>query len=199
VNVNIGCGPYTPRGWINVDRDPQYTPDVLADSWDLPFGDGTVGCVYCGHVLEHMTYEDEAPRTLREIRRVLAPGGRLLVVGPDYDLATTTMVDPLGRPWHADEYTLDTITNRRPEGEPESPGWHQWTATETNTAELVRSVFPGATIETKRENVKWAREFGTGRWLPVVSSDIGRLGELGWFIFSAVWWQTAIHAVKEGE
>lgn len=188
MNVNLGCGPYKPEGWINIDADPQYEPDVLAMSWDLPFADESIGCVYAGHVLEHMTYDEQAPATLREIKRVLHPGGRLLVVGPDYDMA---------RRFNADEYTISTIENIRPEGEPESPGWHQWTATAANTLALVQSVFPEARLETSEQDVRWCRdEDDDGRWKPVASAALGQLAEEGWFIFSMVWWQVGIQAWK---
>ena len=186
MNVNLGCGPYTPKGWINVDADPQYGADLIAQSWDLPFPDSSVGCVYCGHVLEHMSYDIEAPATLREILRVLVPEGRLLVVGPDMDVA---------RELGAEQWILDAIENRRPEGHAESPGWHQWTATAANTLELVRSVFPAAVQATDPERIKWAKD-DEGVWYPVACPELGQLVEQGWFVFSMTWWQVAIKASK---
>jgi SAM-dependent methyltransferase len=52
---------------------------VIADASDLPFGDGSFDLVTCHLVLHHI--EPLMP-VLNELRRVLAPGGRLLVMEP---------------------------------------------------------------------------------------------------------------------
>jgi SAM-dependent methyltransferase len=49
----------------------------------LPFGDGVFGLVTCLDVLEHL---DDDLGALRELRRVTAPGGALLVTVPAYQL-----------------------------------------------------------------------------------------------------------------
>ena len=46
----------------------------------LPFGDGVFDAVFCTEVLEHLK---EPVRCLREIRRVLTPGGRLTLSVPN--------------------------------------------------------------------------------------------------------------------
>lgn len=67
---------------------------VVGDVRDLPFGDGAFELVHCISTLEHVGRDNEvygvdAPRdtagdepALRELHRVLAPGGRLLVSVP---------------------------------------------------------------------------------------------------------------------
>jgi ubiquinone/menaquinone biosynthesis C-methylase UbiE len=50
---------------------------VAADLAKLPFADGTFDCATCGYVLEHLP---DARLGLREIARVLVPGGRLLLL-----------------------------------------------------------------------------------------------------------------------
>ncbi|MCG3135122.1 MAG: Ubiquinone biosynthesis O-methyltransferase [Planctomycetes bacterium] len=55
---------------------------VLAPPYVLPFRDGAFDLVLCEEVLEHV---DDPDRLVREIARVLAPGGRaLLLIGPMY-------------------------------------------------------------------------------------------------------------------
>jgi SAM-dependent methyltransferase len=49
------------------------TPDVFADAVALPFADGTFDGVICLEVLEHVR---EPAAVIREIARVLKPGGR---------------------------------------------------------------------------------------------------------------------------
>jgi SAM-dependent methyltransferase len=43
---------------------------------------GAYGAIYCAHLIEHFAYTD-ASRLLAESFRVLAPGGRLLVITPN--------------------------------------------------------------------------------------------------------------------
>ena len=52
----------------------------VADCRDLPFGDGQFDCVISFETLEHLV-EQEA--LLHEFRRVLAPGGFLMISSPD--------------------------------------------------------------------------------------------------------------------
>lgn len=49
---------------------------VEGDAHDLPFGEGEFDVVYCRYVLEHVV---DPANVLREMRRVLRPGGRVFV------------------------------------------------------------------------------------------------------------------------
>jgi ubiquinone/menaquinone biosynthesis C-methylase UbiE len=49
---------------------------VRGDAHELPFADGAFDLVYCRYVLEHLA---KPSRALREMRRVLKPGGRVAV------------------------------------------------------------------------------------------------------------------------
>lgn len=87
VKLNLGCGDpfcHAPDPWVNVDVRPETQADVLADLLDLPWNAEEAELIYAGHVLEHLPYLS-ALDALREMHRVLVPGGRLLVVGPDSD------------------------------------------------------------------------------------------------------------------
>jgi SAM-dependent methyltransferase len=53
---------------------------LCADGYDLPFADGSFGLVLLIAVLEHTS---EPWRLLAEARRVLKPGGRVLIVVPN--------------------------------------------------------------------------------------------------------------------
>lgn len=84
--LNIGCGTHNaPAPWVNVDcvEKPDVHPDVIAPVGEpLPFPDGSAEKVFAGHVLEHVPW----PETLafvHDLKRILAAGGELLVVGPD--------------------------------------------------------------------------------------------------------------------
>lgn len=68
---------------VTVDIDPGKGPDIVGDIRDL--GDiGSFDVVYCSHTLEHLSWSD-VDRALREFRRVLLPGGVLIVWVPDLD------------------------------------------------------------------------------------------------------------------
>lgn len=129
MKLNIGCGEHYALDWVNVDAyrgaagaHPQ--PDLVASATDLPFKDGIATHVFCGHVLEHLRYDDELPVALPEIRRVLTPDGRLMVIGPDIDLTREhepVLIDGVvhgGQRWPGDE--------------------HQWESTGALTLEAVR-------------------------------------------------------------
>jgi SAM-dependent methyltransferase len=64
--------------------------DEVIDITRLPFGDRTFDAVICNHVLEHVP-DDRA--AMRELRRVLAPGGWALLLVPDVE-AEHTVEDP---------------------------------------------------------------------------------------------------------
>ena len=56
---------------------PEY---LAADMTRLPFADETFDAVTCGYVIEHL---DDPRPGLREIRRVLKPGGRMLLIATE--------------------------------------------------------------------------------------------------------------------
>jgi predicted SAM-dependent methyltransferase len=88
IRLNVGCNEYAAEGWTNIDRYEHEGVDLVADltvSW--PWTDGSVQAIYAGHVLEHLTYDDELPAFLSEARRVLVPLGIMMVVGPDVERA----------------------------------------------------------------------------------------------------------------
>jgi len=60
--------------------------NLIGSLLDIPLKDGSCSDVYCGHVLEHIAPE-QVKDALAEVRRVLAPSGELMIVGPDLDRA----------------------------------------------------------------------------------------------------------------
>ena len=70
---------------LNIEGiDPNYSSDRVRTGslTALPFDDNTFERAICLDVLEHLTY-DEQPEALRELHRVLKPGGELLVSIPN--------------------------------------------------------------------------------------------------------------------
>jgi len=85
VVLDVGCGrkPYSSliqcNSYVGVERNASLEPDVVADAVSLPFKAGAFDSVLCTEVIEHIPEPEEA---VREIQRVLKPGGVLLLSAP---------------------------------------------------------------------------------------------------------------------
>jgi SAM-dependent methyltransferase len=88
--LDVGCGskPYRTlfdgAQYVGLDIDSETArlrgvADAFYDGGRFPFADGEFASVLCNQVLEHVFQPEEF---VREIRRVLAPGGRLLMTVP---------------------------------------------------------------------------------------------------------------------
>lgn len=86
MKINFGSGQRkfdTKHGWVNVDCQQKWEPDVLAKKGEpLPFEKGSVEVIVMHHVLEHFGC-GEADSLIREFYGLLKPGGRLIVSVPD--------------------------------------------------------------------------------------------------------------------
>jgi SAM-dependent methyltransferase len=144
--LNVGCGGHrAPDPWVNIDRGlgspvredgnrsfPCH-PDVIADVRSLPFEDGSASAIYAGHVLEHIEY-DEVHLALEEFRRVLEPGGKLAIVGPDMDRAVGEF----------EEFAVCIWPGLVGEWSNWAGAPHQYRPTAVNTWKLIVPVFPHA-------------------------------------------------------
>lgn len=78
--LNLGAGfRQSPPGFLGVDRELYPGVAVQADLGALPFAGGSLDGVLCEMVLEHVP---DARGALREMARVLKPGGRLYLALP---------------------------------------------------------------------------------------------------------------------
>lgn len=85
LRVHIASGPHRAEGWTNVDAAPN--ADVRADlRRPLPFADESVAMIFCEHFMDHVQYPDVASKVLREMHRVLEPGGRVRLVLHDAEM-----------------------------------------------------------------------------------------------------------------
>jgi ubiquinone/menaquinone biosynthesis C-methylase UbiE len=102
--LDVGCGAGTLVRWLRsagarvkgaecgvemrrraIEADPDHAGDYVdAEGQDLPFDDGSFDAVIYSYSLHHVPTE-AIPTALREARRVLRPGGRLVVVEPAVD------------------------------------------------------------------------------------------------------------------
>lgn len=84
--LNLGCGRHVLDGWVNVDvqvslKAPR-SPEILCDLKTIPLPDGCAEEVMAIHVFEHF-YFWETPAVLAEWRRLLTPGGSLVLELPN--------------------------------------------------------------------------------------------------------------------
>jgi len=83
LRLHIG-GKEPKHGWKILNIQPGPHVDFVGDCTDLgDFEDGVAQAIYASHVLEHLGYQEELPRALKEFHRVLAPGGELMISVPD--------------------------------------------------------------------------------------------------------------------
>jgi SAM-dependent methyltransferase len=78
-NLYVGGAGARPKGYVNLDLFPVPGVNVAASVEQLPFRDNLFQRVECDAVLEHVEYPE---RAMREIERVLAPGGFAHLVTP---------------------------------------------------------------------------------------------------------------------
>lgn len=90
--LHIGCGTQPLPDWlpcdneVRVDIDPSVKPDFVRNMLDL-HDIGTFDVIYSSHCLEHL-YPYQVPRALAEFKRVLHPGGAVMIVVPDLEDVT---------------------------------------------------------------------------------------------------------------
>lgn len=117
MKINIGCGPMVLDGWTNCDiqvspKAPR-PPEILCDVKSIPLEDECADVVMALHLLEHF-YQWEAPAVVQEWRRLLKPGGKLILELPNLEAACRNLLKgmkdqmsmwPLyGDPGHKDPY-----------------------------------------------------------------------------------------------
>lgn len=86
--LNLGCAGFKKNGYINVDWDPAVDPDVLHDlnKFPYPFEENSFDVVEADHVLEHV---DRVFTVMKEIHRILKPGGILKIKTPHFSRGFT--------------------------------------------------------------------------------------------------------------
>ncbi len=86
--LNLGCAGFKKDGYINVDWVPDVKPDVVHDLniFPYPFEENYFDIIEADHVLEHL---DRVFPVMKEIHRILKPGGELKIKVPHFSRGFT--------------------------------------------------------------------------------------------------------------
>jgi SAM-dependent methyltransferase len=105
--LDVGCGVNKHPGAIGLDRNTNTGADVIADldRFPWPLRNDSVREIRAIHVIEHVA---DVIRTVEEFHRLLAPGGRAVIVTPHYT-DFSSFCDPTHR-WHLNSFSLRYFT-----------------------------------------------------------------------------------------
>ena len=106
-NYNLGCGNNKLEGFINVDKESAYNPDMIMDLETFPWDIKTSSAdkVVLTHVLEHLgTKPEDFLNVMKELYRITRPFGEIEITVP-HPLSYNFIVDPT----HVTRVTPDTL------------------------------------------------------------------------------------------
>jgi SAM-dependent methyltransferase len=123
-------------GFISRERLEQHRQGIFKQIRRLdltkrfPFKDGEFSAAFSSHVLEHL-YHDQAAFALREVHRVLEPGGILRVAVPDLDKCISEY-----DPSNPDDFCAAIFESRQVR----EKNQHHWMYNESSLGTLLRNV-----------------------------------------------------------
>jgi len=153
LNVGSGQRPFAREdGWINLDSNPKWSPDVVADWNDLHmFDDRSMDLVVSYHSLEHVGC-GEGDGFIKEAWRVLKEGGSLIVVVPDPRAIAQALLTH-----EIEEYTFNVNMYGAFMGDEQDR--HRWSYTRQGLWEYLKHLAP------------W-KDVHVFNWRPLAGADI---------------------------
>jgi ubiquinone/menaquinone biosynthesis C-methylase UbiE len=99
--LNLGCGMDAKKGYVNVDIAKLPRVDIVHDLNKIPwpFKTNEFDEILCKHVLEHL---DKIDRAMKELLRILKPGGKLKILVPHFT-GKTAFTDPTHKHFFSSE------------------------------------------------------------------------------------------------
>lgn len=80
--LNLGCGKFPLKGFVNIDIFSYKYIDLIADfNNNLPFKDNIFNEVYCSHVIEHL---DDILKIMQEIFRISKNNAIVIIKVPHF-------------------------------------------------------------------------------------------------------------------
>lgn len=133
VNINLGCGPVRFDGFLGFDIQPGPTVDVVGDfTTGLPWGDSTVDTIAAYDFIEHI---HDKVYTLRELYRVLKPGGIAHIQVPDAEMGCGAFRDPT----HVSYWCRQSFMDIYMQSGPFHPGGYSFAVDHLDVTEMVDS------------------------------------------------------------
>lgn len=86
--LNLGCGEDKKEGYVNIDWNKEAKPDIIHDlnAIPYPFSADEFDEILASHILEHL---DKPFEIMKELHRILKPGGKLIVKVPHFSRGFT--------------------------------------------------------------------------------------------------------------
>jgi SAM-dependent methyltransferase len=86
--LNLGSGGSKKEGYVNIDWNNVVKPDIMHDlnKFPYPIKDNEFDLIEARHVLEHL---DKPFEVMKEIHRILKPGGKLIIQVPHFSRGFT--------------------------------------------------------------------------------------------------------------
>lgn len=86
--IGVGAGYIPQDGIVGIDILPAFNPDIVCDiRKGIPLEDNRFDEINCEHVLEHVQLNEDFIFVMKEIHRVLKPGGTVYIEVPHKDSA----------------------------------------------------------------------------------------------------------------
>lgn len=100
LRLNIGCGRSKLPGFVNIDINPEFKPDLVLDiaNEDLKYDDGEVDQIVMFHTIEHIP-KKQHQLILAEFNRLLKDptddndGGSLIITYPEFRICSQNFIN----------------------------------------------------------------------------------------------------------